>query len=209
MIDSWKIQELRASVLCDLKEFIPEGYYRNVRTDDDIAQKDITLAIEIRTKNYQNPILTPRQLSAVSLLEIIGMYNMEVKPEDIEEGIPENFQVETALPSLQNAFNRYVMHLGESKEKGYSVTHLMPTDTLPQAEAVRVNGKKKTAGYQPRDDDFRMWIRDVEPDLNNMTWDEIHQKLKIRNSGLWTSGFTDWKKQQNIFKGKAGRKPKQ
>jgi hypothetical protein len=70
------------------------------------------------------------------------------------------------------------------------------------------DGKKKKTGYQPRDDDFRKWIFDENRDLNSMTWDEIKRQLIVRNSGLWTwtSGFHDWKKQQNIHKSSLGRR---
>jgi hypothetical protein len=71
------------------------------------------------------------------------------------------------------------------------------------ADAVVDDGR---TGYQSRDDDFRKWISDEKPDLGSMKWDDIHKELITRNLGLWTSGFKDWKKQQQIHKGSPGRK---
>ena len=71
-MDGFKIQELRAAVLNDLREFIPKDYYRFVRTNEDMAYRDITLANRLNVEHYNSPQLTPRQLAAVWLLTASG-----------------------------------------------------------------------------------------------------------------------------------------
>jgi hypothetical protein len=81
-------------------------------------------------------------------------------------------------------------------------------DFEPGGITVRATSHKKPSVYEQKDNDFRNWIAKVKPNLEDMTWKEIHAELKTRNSGLWASGFPDWKKNQNIHKKKPGRKTK-
>lgn len=62
-----------------------------------------------------------------------------------------------------------------------------------------------------RTNDFQSWIDEAKPDLNAMTWPQIYEALKSRNSKLWfsESTFDTWKKKQQIHKkGQNGRPPK-
>jgi hypothetical protein len=64
----------------------------------------------------------------------------------------------------------------------------------------------KTSKYKIRDDDFKAWINEKNPNIETMTKANIQNELIKRNSQLWTSGFSHWWKQQNIYKGQSGRK---
>ena len=60
--------------------------------------------------------------------------------------------------------------------------------------------------YAERDNDFLNWLETDKPDLDALKKADIHAILTKRNARLWSSGFTDWWKQQNIYKAKQGRK---
>lgn len=132
-MDGWKIQELRAAVLSDLHEFIPMGFYRNVRKDEDIAINDYTLAKQLQYANYKEPQFTPRQLTAIGLLEKIGAYcTPYTSPDpvaDAAEGITPESIKEMSLEQLQNALGRYAAYLGEEEKNA-----LMPADALTAVE---------------------------------------------------------------------------
>jgi hypothetical protein len=63
--------------------------------------------------------------------------------------------------------------------------------------------------YDRRNADFLLWLKE-NPNLKpeGMSKNEIKKQLILRNSGLWASGFEGWRKQQQFFKGKPGRRPK-
>jgi len=59
---------------------------------------------------------------------------------------------------------------------------------------------------QKRNNGFESWMREKNPCLKEMSWDEIHKELKERDSQLWGHGFDGWKKQQSYYKGKPGKR---
>lgn len=61
--------------------------------------------------------------------------------------------------------------------------------------------------YARRDFYFKEWMTETQPNLTEMTKDEIQNHLMKRNSKLWASGFEDWWQAQTIFRAKRGRKP--
>jgi len=77
-------------------------------------------------------------------------------------------------------------------------------DTKANNEQVLTPSNK----YELRDIDFKAWIAETKPDLNNMIIDDIQKALIAHNSKLFASGFDDWWKRQQIHKGTAGRKKK-
>lgn len=140
MMDGWKIQELRAAVLSDLRDFIPKNYYINVRTDDDISRKDITLSNQLKLAHYTEPKFTPRQLAAIWMLEKIGYYchpYTSLDPAaDAAEGITPESIKEMSLEHLHDALMRYASHLGADEAKA-----LMPAgapDTTKKEERISV-----------------------------------------------------------------------
>lgn len=85
---------------------------------------------------------------------------------------------------------------------------ILPDDfnNLQQQTNFTTSIVKKSA-YEDRDNDFKLWIETENSDLDTMTKAEIHSQLKLRNPQLWTMGFLDWWKQQELYKGKPGRPP--
>lgn len=119
MMTECKIQQLRAAVLTDLREFIPEGYYSFVRTGEDVAYGDIRLATRLQEKQYKTPQLTPRQLTAVWLLERIGLYCHKYESSDpaadsADEVTPESIKV-NRLEHLQAALVEYAKYFSEGE----------------------------------------------------------------------------------------------
>jgi hypothetical protein len=66
--------------------------------------------------------------------------------------------------------------------------------------------QSKTSIYKIKDDDFKVWIKEENLNLETMTKSDIQIELIKRNRELWISGFNNWWKQQDIYKGKSGRK---
>lgn len=138
-MDGFKIQELRAAVLNDLREFIPKDYYRFVRTNEDMAYRDITLANRLNVEHYNSPQLTPRQLAAVWLLDRIGSYCHKYESADhaadAAEGItPENIK-EMNLENLHDALRRYTAYYGPDEAHA----HLIPADVPAAKEESTAN----------------------------------------------------------------------
>ncbi|NOU15339.1 MAG: hypothetical protein HOO92_15505 [Methylococcaceae bacterium] len=75
----------------------------------------------------------------------------------------------------------------------------------PQAEETAK--KTETSGINKRRDEaFKKWINAEKPDLQNMKVKEIIETLEAKNPGLFLTGTGDWWKNQQIHKGKPGRK---
>lgn len=87
-----------------------------------------------------------------------------------------------------------------------STDDLEQNNSLPTNEKPENKGKGFQSIQQKRDEDFELWMSIVNPPLKKMKKEEIHKVLIARNSTLWTSGFTDWWKQQTIYKAPKGRK---
>lgn len=143
MMNGWKIQELRAAVLHDIRDFIPKDFYSNARTDDWIALKDSLLANQLILEQHRTPKFTPRQLTAVWLLDRIGLYCHKYESPDpaadAADGItPENIK-EMCLKHLHDAFIRYAAHLDADEAKA-----LMPAD----APAENVKAERITIATQ-------------------------------------------------------------
>lgn len=138
-MDAFKIQELRAAVLNDLREFIPIDYYRFVRTNEDVAYRDITLAKRLNVEQYTTLQLTPRELVAVWLLECIGLYCHKYESADLAadaaEGITPESIKEMNLERLHDALRRYIAYYGPDEARA----HLMPADVPATKEESTAN----------------------------------------------------------------------
>jgi hypothetical protein len=77
---------------------------------------------------------------------------------------------------------------------------------IKQSSTGIIHNDIKTSKYKIRDDGFKVWISEKKPNLETMTKVDIQNELIKINPQLWTSGFSHWWKQQNIHKGKSGRK---
>lgn len=137
-MNGWKIQELRAAVLSDLRDFIPKNYYINVRTDDDISFKDITLSNRLMLAHYTEPKFTPRQLAAIWMLEKIAEYcHPYTSPDpaaDAAEGItPESIKV-MSLGHLHDALRRYAAYLAEDEAKALLNGINAPAESAPKSD---------------------------------------------------------------------------
>lgn len=141
-MDGYKIHELRAAVLSDLHEFIPRFYYSLVRTNDDLALYDVWLAKRLLYVQRTAPQFTPRQLTAIRVLEKIGMYSCRYESpdpkSDAAEGItPESIKA-SCLEDLNDAITRYAKYLPEHEAKVWLVT------TLAVVEQVAPDDEKST-----------------------------------------------------------------
>lgn len=125
MMNEPKIQHLRAAVLKDLSEFIPKSHYAFVQTQQDIAEQDFVLAKLIISSHYRNPQLSPRQLTAASVLEKIGLYcseceSTEFKSDVSEAGITPEFIKNQEQENLCFAVEEYRGFLPEKEAKMFS-----------------------------------------------------------------------------------------
>lgn len=61
---------------------------------------------------------------------------------------------------------------------------------------------KRVPKNERRNRGFQAWIDETKPDLDAMTWDDIHEALKPRDRHLWNSkdSFDKWKTKQQIHK---------
>jgi len=122
-MDGYIIQELRAAVLRDLSDFIPEGYYSNVRTDEDLASKDYWLSNRVVSGQYKKPQFMPRQLAASRVLEKIVGYCHEYKSADpvadAADGISPEYIKATQLKLLHDAVTQYVKYLPEHEARAF------------------------------------------------------------------------------------------
>jgi hypothetical protein len=150
-MDSRKIQQLRAAVLDDLKDFRHKDYYKMTRTDSDLALKDYALAGRILHKHYHKPMLNARQFDAVLLLESLGLCGCEISPltdEDIANGLTiANMQATQSIEVIK-ALNRYALNLPEAEKialhAGFEVepqpvTGKETSEDAPQSIKIRTN----------------------------------------------------------------------
>ncbi|MDP2761274.1 MAG: hypothetical protein Q8O64_12910 [Sideroxyarcus sp.] len=142
MMNGWKIQELRAAVLHDIRDFIPKDFYSNARTDDRIALKDSELAIRLKLEQYRTPKFTPRQLTAVWLLDKIGLYCHKYESPDpvadAADGITPESIKEMCLEHLHDALRRYAAHLGADEAKA-----LMPANAHAKDKDVTTQKRQR------------------------------------------------------------------
>lgn len=68
------------------------------------------------------------------------------------------------------------------------------------------NATTKQTKNKRRDEDFKIWLKEANPDIDDMTKADIQAALIPRNRSLWTSGFNDWVKYTELYAGKQGRK---
>jgi hypothetical protein len=93
-----------------------------------------------------------------------------------------------------------------AKLKGYLLPdELKAIGTGTQAEVDDDVDVKQTKNQQ-RDEDFKRWIEEINPDIDDMTKADIQAALIPRNRTLWTSGFNDWVKYTALYAGRRGRK---
>jgi len=142
-MDGYKIHELRAAVLSDLHEFIPRFYYSLVRTNDDLALCDVWLAKRLLYVQRTAPQFTPRQLTAIRVLEKIGMYSCRYESpdpkSDAAEGItPESIKA-SCLEDLNDAITRYAKYLPEHEAKVWLVTTLAVVEQVATDAEVNTN----------------------------------------------------------------------
>lgn len=159
-MDGFKIQELRAAVLNDLREFIPKDYYKSVHTDEDVAYGDITLSKRLQEKQYKTPQLTPRQLAAVWLLERIGLYCHKYESADpaadAAEGITPESIKEMSLEHLHDALTQYTKYLPAHEAKALSDT--------PAAVVQAAHVDKQVPVQRQQDDAILKWLKDNKHD---------------------------------------------
>lgn len=133
-MNGWKIQELRAAVLHDIRDFIPKDFYSYARTDDGIALKDSELANRLKLEQYRTPKFTPRQLTAVWLLDKIGLYCHKYESPDpvadAADGITAESIKEMCLEHLHDALRRYAAHLGADEAKALMLANAPAKDEV-------------------------------------------------------------------------------
>jgi len=89
---------------------------------------------------------------------------------------------------------------------------IMPSDVInenyQENELLPVATKKITVSgkYEIKNQAFKKWIDEHNPDTENMKKGQIQEELMIIDSSLWASGFDGWWRQQNFITGKKGRK---
>lgn len=159
-MDRRKIQELRAAVLIDLREFVPKNHYRFVRTDEDIAYRDIALADRLHLEQHYTPQFSPRQLTAVWLLQKIGLYCHKYESADPDadaaEGITPESIKEMSLEHLHDALTQYTKYLPEHEAKALSDT--------PAAVVQAAHVDKQVPVQRQQDDAILKWLKDNKHD---------------------------------------------
>ncbi|AKH38223.1 MULTISPECIES: hypothetical protein [Nitrosomonas] len=130
--------KLRAQVLCDIKEFIPEGYFTKkksinlldgwargvrstkerivtIKSEPEIQKTWGDYALEVGNElfyNLQATILTPRQLAASELLMYLGFHFLAL------EGGSEPC-IDQAVNKLHDSITKYFDHLKEEEAKPF------------------------------------------------------------------------------------------
>jgi hypothetical protein len=124
MVDERKIRLLRAAVLSDLKEFIPDDLCQD-RTGEGSARNVCTLAIRLTGQCAEvRGQFTPRQLSAINLLGKIGLYCIQPYSQrdtaaDIADGLTPEIIEKNCRDNLRDAINEYLSFLGTDEARPY------------------------------------------------------------------------------------------
>jgi len=130
-MDGWKLDELRAAVICDLKAHIPAGFYA---AGQQKGVTDYKLGKLLYYGNADNPVLTPRELLAAEVLMHLGLLfaTKHAAATDIRIGHAEHWKrsIPTFESNLRGALSSYVLRLPPS-EAG-PLTALL--ESQPQAE---------------------------------------------------------------------------
>jgi hypothetical protein len=172
-MDGLKIQELRAAVLRDLAEFIPNNFYVTLHTNMDVYYKDCELARQLRISQWQSPKMTPRQLVANWLLDRIGMYASadDYVPADaaadFANGITLEGIKETSLALLQEALSRYAAYLSPDEARALLANHAAPATEAAKVPASPLDAFRAmpdltadelTIAFVGDKDDFRLGV---------------------------------------------------
>jgi hypothetical protein len=150
----------------------------------------------------------------------LGIKQVEIAEQSLGIKRDEIEQAELARHNreLSESLNRQSqqLHFYSEMRIAEQVEAMRRFKTKPSIEQTKPT--KKPINEQ-RDDDFKQWENEENPDLESMTKDQIQQELIKRNSHLWCSGFDGWWKEKNktnwwkensiIIGCKAGRPKKQ
>lgn len=188
-MDRFKIHELRAALLSELKEFIPKGSYSNIHSDEDIYASDHYLALRLRVSHYRDPKLTPRQYAAIFVLENLATYAYSdyIVLEDVDnaEGITNESIKESNFRSLQVALNHYIEHLNQDKETVLikNCAFVSSLEANPQPDTQKKANKNITIRTIPESlmpDNNNQFLK-VEPSPNDewMAFDSWDMEMAI------------------------------
>ena len=206
----------------DFKTLVPANYDYWCKADVWTIQRGIFLLIGIEDVS----ISIHRDYDELNCINVSDAWNMiQIAESSLEAGvlIPHKLNPDEPLESLVLPS----VFIAWARLKGYSIPEqlekidlaLTPSVVNNQSD-IRADDKPKSFSgiYAQRDNDFKAWINETNPSLDDMKIADIQKALIARDKEykardnqykqLFTSGFKDWWKQQTIHKGRAGRKKK-